>query len=266
MPELPEVETIRRQLAPRLQGRLIREADSHPSEKFTPAVASIGATIQGLSRKGKYLLAALDDGRELIIHLGMTGSLALAPQIPDDPYIRAWWLLDRDEVLIYRDVRRFGRIRCVPAGQYDSIPTLAAQGPDALSIDFTPEAFYQALRKSKRRIPTQLLSQKPVAGVGNIYGTEALWIAGIHPAKRQISRPAAEKLHAALVEVLAAGLANGGTTLRDYRNADGDEGSHQHALACYGRSGQPCLRCATPLQRRTYDARTLTLCPQCQPR
>ncbi len=267
MPELPEVETIRSQLAPRLRDRRIQEAHSHPSEKFTPAVASIGATIQGLRRRGKYLIALLDDGRELIIHLGMTGSLTIGPQpADDDPYIRAWWLLDSHESLIYRDVRRFGRIRCVRAGQYDSIPTLAAQGPDALSPEFTAEGFYQALRRSRRRIPTQLLSQKPVAGVGNIYGTEALWIAGVHPAKRQISRPAAEKLHAAIVEVLEAGLANGGTTLRDYRNADGDEGSHQHALACYGRSGQPCLRCATPLQHRTYDARTLTFCPQCQPR
>lgn len=266
MPELPEVETIRRQLAPRLQERRIEAAHSHPSEKFTPAATAIGSTIQGVNRKGKYLITPLHDGRELIIHLGMTGSLTMAPQPPDDPYIRAWWQLDRDEVLVYRDVRRFGRIRCVPAGQYDAIPTLAAQGPDALSPDFTPEAFYQALRRSRRRIPTQLLSQRPVAGVGNIYGTEALWMAGIHPAKRQISRPAAAKLHAALVQVLEAGLANGGTTLRDYRNAEGGEGSHQNALACYGRSGQLCLRCSTPLQHRLYDARTLTFCPQCQPR
>lgn len=266
MPELPEVETIRRQLAPRLQSRRIQGAHSHESEKFTPAKETVGTTIQALSRKGKYLITALDDGRELIIHLGMTGSLAIAPDTPADPYIRAWWQLDGNEFLAYRDIRRFGRIRCVSAGQYDTIPTLAAQGPDALSADFTPEGFYQALRKSRRRIPTQLLSQKPVAGVGNIYGTEALWVAGIHPAKRRISRSAATSLHAALLEVLKAGLANGGTTLRDYRNADGGEGSHQNALACYGRSGQPCLRCETPLQHRVYDARTLTFCPQCQPR
>lgn len=266
MPELPEVETIRRQLAPRLQNRHIRDAHSHESEKFTPAKDAVGTTIQGMSRKGKYLITSLDDGRELIVHLGMTGSLAITPAFPHDPYIRAWWQLEGNEFLAYRDVRRFGRIRCVPAGQYDAIPTLAVQGPDALSSDFTPEGFYQALRKSQRRIPTQLLSQRPVAGVGNIYGTEALWMAGVHPAKRRISRLASEKLHAALVQVLEAGLANGGTTLRDYRNADGDEGSHQHALACYGRSGQPCLRCATPLQHRVYDARTLTFCPECQPR
>ena len=266
MPELPEVETIRLQLAPRLQGRRIRDAHSHDSEKFTPAKDAIGTTLQGLNRKGKYLIAPLNDGRELIVHLGMTGSLAITPEPPGDPYIRAWWQLDGNEFLGYRDIRRFGRIRCVSAGQYDAIPTLAAQGPDGLSPEFTPEGFYLALRNSRRRIPTQLLSQKPVAGVGNIYGTEALWMAGIHPAKRRISRSAATSLHAALVEVLEAGLANGGTTLRDYRNADGGEGSHQNALACYGRSGQPCLRCATPLQHRTYDARTLTFCPQCQPR
>ena len=266
MPELPEVETIRRQLVPRLKGRRIQDSHSHESEKFTPANEAIGATIQGLNRKGKYLITSLNDGRELIIHLGMTGSLSITSDTPNDPYIRAWWQLDGSEFLTYRDVRRFGRIRCVPAGHYDTIPTLATQGPDALGPDFTAEGFYRALRNSRRRIPTQLLSQRPVAGIGNIYGTEALWMAGIHPAKRQISRSAATSLHAALVQVLEAGLADGGTTLRDYRNADGDEGSHQNALACYGRSGQPCLRCATPLQHRTYDARTLTFCPQCQPR
>ena len=266
MPELPEVETIRRQLAPRLQGRRIQDAHSHPSEKFAPAIAAIGTTVHGLNRKGKYLIAPLNDSRELIIHLGMTGSLSLTLEVPDDPYIRAWWRLDRDETFVYRDIRRFGRIRCVPAGQYSAVPTLAVQGPDALSSDFTAENLYQALRRSRRRIPTQLLSQKPVAGIGNIYATEALWKAGIHPGKRQISRPSAEKLHAALVHVLQTGLANGGTTLRDYRNADGDKGSHQHALACYGRSGQACMRCATTLQHRIYDARRLTFCPQCQPR
>ncbi|WP_419918277.1 bifunctional DNA-formamidopyrimidine glycosylase/DNA-(apurinic or apyrimidinic site) lyase [Candidatus Poriferisocius sp.] len=270
MPELPEVETIRRQLAPRLPGRRILAAHTHPSDKFTPARAATGTTIQGINRRGKYLIAPLDDGRELIIHLGMTGSLMVmaesSPERNEDPYIRAWWQLDHGESLIFRDIRRFGRIRCVPAGRYDTIPTLAAQGPDALSAEFTPEGFYQALRRSRRRIPTQLLSQKPVAGVGNIYATEALWMAGIHPGERRISRIQAAKLHTTLVQVLEAGLANGGTTLRDYRNADGGRGSHQHALACYGRSGQPCLSCATPLQHRTYDARTLTFCPQCQSR
>ena len=266
MPELPEVETIRRQLAPGLKDRPIQDARTHESHKFTPAKDAVGTTVLTVKRKGKYLIAPLDDGRELIIHLGMTGALAIAPALPRDPYVRAWWQLDGDEFLVYRDVRRCGRIRCVPAGQYSAMPTLAGQGPDALSPDFTPAGFHLALGESRRRIATQLLSQRPVAGVGNIYGTEALWMAGVHPAKRRISRPTAERLHGAVVQVLEAGLANGGTTLRDYRNAKGAPGRHQHALACYGRSGQPCLRCARPLQHRVYDGRTLAFCPQCQPR
>ncbi|MXW41916.1 MAG: bifunctional DNA-formamidopyrimidine glycosylase/DNA-(apurinic or apyrimidinic site) lyase [Acidimicrobiia bacterium] len=265
MPELPEVETIRRQLAPYLQGCSVQDACSHPSEKFTPAKDVIGTTIQELKRKGKYLIARLDDNRELIVHLGMTGSLTLAAAIPDDPYIRASWHLEGHKVLVFRDIRRFGRIRCVPAGRYDTIPTLANLGPDALSDEFTPESFYHALRNSRRRISTQLLSQRPVAGIGNIYSTEALWMVGIHPAKRQISRSAAAGLHAALIKVLRAGLSNGGTTFRDYRNVQGSKGKHQNALTCYGRSGQPCLRCGQPLQHRTYDSRTLTFCPKCQP-
>ncbi len=269
MPELPEVETIRRQLEPMIVRRQVEEAGSHPSSKFTAAIQAIGTKFEGLLRKGKYLIAPLSDGQELIVHLGMTGSLGFLhtpAAVDEDRYIRAWWLLDNGVTLAYRDVRRFGRIRCVPAGCYDDIPTLASQGPDALSDQFTAESLYTALRKSSRRIPTQLLSQRPVGGVGNIYANEALWRAGIHPARRQISKAAAHKLHRAIVEVLQEGLENGGTTLRDYRNANGGTGNNQHNLDCYGRSGKPCLKCNTTLKHRTYDARTLTFCPTCQPR
>ncbi len=265
MPELPEVETIRRQLVPQLEGRCIQHACSHPSDKFTSATQAVGTSIQTITRKGKYLIFALSNSNELVIHLGMSGSLFVAPEIQKhDPYIRAQWHLQDNTWLIFRDIRRFGRIRYVPSGCYETISTLKSMGPDALSPEFTPESLYLALRKSSRRIPTQLLSQKPVAGVGNIYSTEALWMSGIHPSKRQIGRAKANKLHAALLQVLNAALANGGTTLRDYRNAAGAKGKHQHALACYGRSGQPCLKCDTPLKHRTYDARTLTFCPKCQ--
>ncbi len=287
MPELPEVETIRRQLAPLLQGRAILWACSHPSNKFASATNAIGTTIQQINRKGKYLICVLNNHHELIIHLGMSGSVAITHStaqlsngtptaghnhpnnhtqnpLTKDPYTRACWQLGGNEWLIFRDIRRFGRIRYVPAGCYDTIPTLANAGPDALSKDFTPEALYQAMCKSSRRIPTQLLSQKPVAGIGNIYSTEALWMSGIHPAKRRISKLAATKLHGALLEVLHAALNNGGTTLRDYRNAEGTKGNHQNALACYGRSGQPCVKCTTTLQHRTYDGRTITFCPKCQ--
>ena len=264
MPELPEVETIRRRLASAVTGRRIVGGEAHSSAKFAPATAAIGAAISTVDRRGKYLLLALDDGRDLVVHLGMTGSLALDDS--SDPYVRARWQLDDGTTLRYRDIRRFGRIAVVPRGDYASMPTLAAQGPDPFDEAFTPDSLWRATRRSTARIKTQLLSQRPVAGVGNIYADEALWRAGTDPARRSITRAQAERLHGAIREVLAQGIANGGTTLRDYRTFDGTTGTNQHALDCYGRHGEPCNRCGTTLVRRVIDARSTTHCPSCQPR
>jgi formamidopyrimidine-DNA glycosylase len=264
VPELPEVETIRRQLAEQVTGRRVLAADAHESAKFAPAREAVGMAIEAVQRRGKYLLFSLDDGQELIVHLGMTGSLALSAEV--DPYVRARWHLDDGSTLRYRDVRRFGRIAVVKEGDYASMPTLATQGPDPFDDAFTPDALWRALRKSSARVKTQLLSQRPVAGVGNIYADEGLWRAGIDPGRRSITRAESERLHIALREVLAQGIVNGGTTLRDYRTFDGDEGANQHALDCYGRHGEPCHRCATMLVRRVLDGRGTTHCPQCQPR
>ena len=270
MPELPEVETIRRGLAPELAGRRVVAAWSHPSAKFSSAPDIVGAAVTGLDRRGKYLIASLDDGRELIVHLGMTGSLrALLPETwkPDvDPYERAHWRLDDDRTLVFRDVRRFGRIAVVEAGQYRSLPTLHALGPEPTSTDFTPDGLWRSVRASSRQLKTILLDQRAVAGVGNIYADEALWIAGLHPARRRLSRADAVPLHAAIVSVIDAGIRNGGTTLRDYVDADGAAGRNQFHLSCYGRAGEPCLRCGGVLERSTIDARTSTWCRSCQRR
>ncbi len=268
MPELPEVETIRRQLGPLVTGRTVVEADGHPSEKFVSARDCIGATMGEVRRRGKYLLIDLTGGsepgrRELVVHLGMTGML-LPTVEPDDPYVRARWFFDDRTELVFRDVRRFGRIRVVPAGDHSTIATLAKLGPEPLADDFDPEDFYQALRRSKRRVKTQLLSQVPVAGVGNIYADEALWRARIRPSARRVTRAEATRLHGHIRDVLAAGIANGGTTLRDYRTVEGAEGTNQFALDCYGRAGEPCRRCASVLTSRQIDARTTTWCPACQ--
>jgi formamidopyrimidine-DNA glycosylase len=262
VPELPEVETIRRQLATRIPGRRIVDASAHESAKFSPAVRVIGGSVVDVRRRGKYLLMGLDDDRELIVHLGMTGTLGLDATV--DPYVRARWVLDDGSTLRYRDVRRFGRLAVVPSGDYRSLPTLATQGLDPFDDAFTPEVFWRALRRSSVRIKTQLLSQRPVAGVGNIYADEALWRAGVNPARRSVTRVEAEQLHEAVRTVLAQGIDNGGTTLRDYRSLDG-VGSNQHSLDCYGRHGEPCRRCGTILARRVLDARGTTLCPRCQP-
>lgn len=268
MPELPEVETVRSQLAPRLIGRRVIEAGSFNHPKFTPARAVTGATFTGVGRRGKYLLIATDDDRELVVHLGMTGQLRFANRSTDssDPYLRAWWLLDGSETLEFVDVRRFGRLRVVEAGDYSKIPTLANAGPEPWDPLLTPEVFHELLSKSRRTLKTKLLSQRPIAGVGNIYADEALWISQINPRAKRLSVARATILLGALRETLQQGIDNGGTTLRDYRNAEGNEGENQYRLACYGRSGQACGRCNSTLISDVIDARTTTWCPRCQRR
>ena len=265
MPELPEVETVRRQLEPLVVRRRIVEGWGHPSAKFSSAPHAAGAAVERVERRGKYLLLGLDDDRELIVHLGMTGQLRIRPG-PLDPYVRAWWALDDGRVLELRDVRRFGRVAVVPAGVHGSLPTLAAQGPEPWDAALDDGGLWRNLARSRARIKTQLLSQRPIAGVGNIYADEGLWRAGIHPARRSVTRPEAARLLAAVRHVLEQGIADGGTTLRDYRTPDGEPGRHQLELCCYGRAGAPCPRCGTELRRSVIDARGTTHCPTCQVR
>ncbi len=275
MPELPEVETIRAQLHPLLSGLHIVGADSHPSAKFSPAVEAVGCRIHGVGRRGKYLIVALSDHdacgalsarHELIIHLGMTGRLAVSPGVDlSHPHLRAWWRLDNDRILTFHDIRRFGRVYVVAAGSYDDIATLSRIGPEPFSDEFDGEALWRALRSSSRHVKTQLLSQRPVAGVGNIYADEALWLAEINPAARSLSKPRSARLAETIRTALASGLRHGGTTLRDYASLNGSGGNQDH-LHCYGRAGEPCQRCGVELRRRVIDARGTTWCPICQRR
>ena len=274
MPELPEVETIRHQLAPRLVDRVVGAAGAHPSPKFTTAVDALGRRICALRRRGKYLIAELDDDLDLVVHLGMTGVLALAPGSAPapSPYLRAWWALDGDrdrggpEVLTFTDIRRFGRTVVVPRDDHGALPTLHRLGPEPLGDDFTVEHLATALRRGDAPLKALLLGQRVVAGVGNIYCDEACWRAGVHPGSRTVPARRVAALHAAIREVLAEGIAHGGTTLRDYRDGEGASGSHQQHLDCYGRAGEPCNRCGTPLERSVVAARGTTTCPTCQPR
>lgn len=256
---------MRRQLEPLVLGRQVIEGWGHPSAKFSAAPLAAGSTVERVDRRGKYLLLGLDDDRELIVHLGMTGQLRIRPA-ELDPYVRAWWALDDGSVLELRDVRRFGRLAVVPAGEWGSLPTLAAQGPEPWDASLDDGGLWRNLRRSTVAIKTQLLSQRPIAGVGNIYADEALWRARIHPARRSVTRPHAERLLVELRAVLEQGIANGGTTLRDYRTPDGRPGRNQLELGCYGRAGEPCLRCGTELRRSVVTGRGTTHCPTCQPR
>ena len=263
--ELPEVEIVCRQMRPALKGKTICRVWTHPSKKFTPALKSKASTIANVGRHGKYILIQMQNSDfELICHLGMSGSLSLEPQPTADPYIRARWNLQDNTCLELRDVRRFGYVFFVPKGDYQLIPTLQKAGFDALSSDFTPESLRAAIAKSKRCIKTQLLSQIPVAGLGNIYIDEALWRSGISPKRKSLGPEKAKLLHSAIKECLDEGIANGGTTLRDYRTFDGEKGSHQNALLCYGRAGQPCYNCGKDLIFTKLDGRGTTYCSSCQ--
>ncbi|QGG96199.1 bifunctional DNA-formamidopyrimidine glycosylase/DNA-(apurinic or apyrimidinic site) lyase [Actinomarinicola tropica] len=271
MPELPEVETIRRQLEPVVRGRWIGAAGGHPSGKFAPAVDAAGAHVEGVRRRGKYLLVDLDEDRELVVHLGMTGRLqVVAPDSTPSPYVRAWWDLGPSPGapatgrLELHDVRRFGRVAVLPRGDHVSLPTLHRLGPEPFDPAFTGDHLWRALQASRAAVKTQLLSQRPVAGVGNIYADEALWRAGVHPAARRVGRERAGALRDEIVAVLAASIDRGGTTLRDYRTVEGATGTNQLHLECYGRAGEPCLRCGEPLRRLVVDGRGTTWCGTCQ--
>ena len=282
MPELPEVETIRRQLDPQLQNAEIIGGEAHWSDKFSPAHDAIGTTITGVRRRGKYLLFDLDTGtgsdepsHELVAHLGMTGSFhvesleadAPTPTIDDfGAHCRAIWVFDDGRLLRFNDIRRFGRLRVVERGEYGEIPTLSQMGPEPFDPDFTGASLHHHVKKSNRAIKTQLLSQRPVAGVGNIYADEALFLAGIDPRAKRVGRQRCDLLAATVRDVLQAGVDNGGTTLRDYVDAQGDTGSNQHSLVAYGRAGQACVQCGSEMQSTVIDARTTTYCAICQKR
>ncbi|HVF52551.1 MAG TPA: bifunctional DNA-formamidopyrimidine glycosylase/DNA-(apurinic or apyrimidinic site) lyase [Actinomycetota bacterium] len=265
MPELPEVESVRRGLDPELSGRRIEAVWTDPiptvPRQFLSPERAVGHTIQQVGRRGKFLIAPLDGSLELILHLGMTGAFRFDVE---DAYARAKIRLDDGRTLVFRDPRRFGRMAVVSAGDYRSIPTLAALGPEPLSEDFDPEGFARDLARTSSPIKPFLLSQKPVAGVGNIYADEALWRSKIHPASRSVGRSRAYALHGAIVEVLAGAVEREGTTFRDYQMVNGEGGRNASFLVAYGQAGRPCPRCGKPLRKVTLGGRGTTYCARCQ--
>ena len=265
MPELPEVESVRRQLDPALSGRRITDVwtDPHPNmpRQFLDLDLAIGHQVGRVGRRGKFLIAPLDGGLDLIMHLGMTGSFRFDADLS---HVRARLGLDDGRTLLYRDPRRFGRMAVVRSGDHAAIPALKMLGPEPLSGEFDPEAFASAVAATKAPIKPFLLSQRPVAGVGNIYADEALWISRIHPASRRVGMKRARILHDAIVQVLSESIAREGTTFRDYEMVDGESGRNSDFLFAYGRKGQPCPRCLGPLRRIVLAGRGTTFCPRCQ--
>lgn len=283
MPELPEVESVRRQLHPRLAGRRILHAwrDPHPQQRFSDVDLVEDMVVAEVGRRGKFLLAPLvpepdqpaaDAPLELVLHLGMTGSFRFTATTHEQTaaseaaaHVRARFRLDDGHDLVFRDPRRFGRVSVVPAGVYaPTVPTLATLGPEPLSDDFDPDGFAAGLAATRAPVKAALLNQRLVAGVGNIYADESLWLAHIHPRSRRVGRSRAHVLHAAIRQVLAEAIEREGTTFRDYQMVNGESGRNADFLAAYGQGGLPCHRCGTAMRHTTVAQRGTTYCPRCQ--
>ncbi len=275
MPELPEVETTRKKIEPLLLGRTLLALGHDAPHKYRDTHLAVGKTILALNRRGKYLILPLSADEhpaekqktdepalnyELIVHLGMTGGFRLTPS----KHTRVTFKTDQGE-LYFDDSRRFGKVLVVRAGQYASMPTLANMGPEPLSDDFDEAEFVKAAAQCGT-VKTWLLSQKPVSGVGNIYADESLWLAQIHPAQTRLTPTEAQRLYVAIRQVMAAAVAAGGSTLSDntYQQHDGVSGLFQLSHQVYAREGQPCYRCAVPIEKIVLGQRGTHFCPACQ--
>lgn len=267
MPELPEVETIRGQLAPRLEGKtfaLVDILDSRLTRPLDPR--EVAAELQGervvaVERRGKYLVVRLEGGAALLVHLRMTGSFGFEPTSHE----RAVVELEDGSRLVYRDVRRFGTWLVVPGDELE--PYIAAKnGPEPLGPDFTTS--WLAARLATRRAPLKavLLDQRVVAGLGNIYADEALWRARLSPLRpaNSLEQDDVRRLQRAIRDALRTGIARQGSTLRDYARPDGEAGTMQREFRVYGRDGEPCPRCRSPIAKTRVGGRGTWYCPRCQ--
>jgi formamidopyrimidine-DNA glycosylase len=275
MPELPEVETHVRELAPVLHGRTITGAAVYwPRTVAAPTSAHfveqiVGQQFVAFERRGKYMLLRLRTGATLVVHLRMTGHLLVLPgDSRPDKHTHLVLDLDDGRQLHFQDARKFGRVWLVD----DPTPVFAKLGPEPLSTDFTIERLTESVARRNVSIKTLLLDQTVIAGVGNIYADEALHRAGIHPNKRGRDLSLAEitALHAAIQSVLTAAIAQNGSSLgssfvQNYLRPSGEPGGYQDAHEVYGRKGQPCLRCGSVIERIVLAQRSAHFCPVCQP-
>lgn len=270
MPELPEVETTCRGLAPTLVGRTLERVVVRTPRLRWPVPDDLsarlaGRTLTGIGRRAKYLLFDFG-GLTLIVHLGMSGSLRLVgADEPAGAHDHVDWQFDGGIVLRLRDPRRFGAV-LLWAGTPESHPLLSHLGPEPLGDAFDAAYLHERCRRHKRAIKPLLMDAGIVVGVGNIYASESLFHAGIRPgtAAHRLSLPACERLATALRKVLAAAIAAGGSSLRDYVASDGELGYFQLQTQVYDRAGLPCKACGTPIRRIVQGQRATFYCPACQ--
>ncbi|WP_199511829.1 bifunctional DNA-formamidopyrimidine glycosylase/DNA-(apurinic or apyrimidinic site) lyase [Nucisporomicrobium flavum] len=278
MPELPEVETVRQGLAKWVAGRRIEAAEvRHPRaiRRHLPgdvhfAAVLAGRTITDVSRRGKYLWLPLDSGDAIIAHLGMSGQLLMQPaEAPDETHLRVRFsFADDGPELRFVDQRTFGGLS-VSEGGAELPAEIAHIARDPMDPQFDDEAFVAALRRKRTEVKRALLDQTLISGVGNIYADEALWRAQLHGTRPTdaLTRPVARRLLAHVRDVLGEAIVAGGTSFDAlYVNVNGESGYFDRALNAYGREGQPCHRCGTPMRREQFMNRSSFSCPRCQPR
>jgi formamidopyrimidine-DNA glycosylase len=271
MPELPEVETVCRGLKPHLENHILRGARVRQPNLRWPVPPNLDALtrdqrIHHLTRRGKYLLAQLDDGW-LIMHLGMSGSLRLSSaDIAPEKHDHVDFLLSDNQVLRYRDPRRFGALLwCKDPEQH---PLLAKLGVEPLTEAFNAPSLHALCQHKKTAIKLLLMDASLIVGVGNIYANESLFHAGIDPrlAAGKLSRPRCARLVDAIRQTLAQAIAAGGSSLRDFVDGHGNPGYFQQSYAVYGRTGEACAVCASPIRHLRQSARSSFFCPHCQRR
>lgn len=273
MPELPEVETVRRTLLELVVGKTIKHVRilwpniiKRPAEVQQFQDALVGQTISDIGRRGKFLKIFLDD-YVLVSHLRMEGKYALhQAEEPYDKHTHVFFQFTDGTELRYRDVRKFGTMHLFAKGEEDCELPLAHLGPEPFASEFTPDMLYGQLQKTNRKIKAVLLDQKAVVGLGNIYVDEALFRASIHPERsaNALTKKEVTLLHREIVDTLQEAVEKGGSTIRTYVNTQGQIGSFQLQLFVYGKKGEPCTRCGTAIEKIVVGGRGTHFCPKCQ--
>jgi formamidopyrimidine-DNA glycosylase len=273
MPEMPEVETIRRNLRDKVSGQKIKSVDINLSrlikwpDVFEFKAMLYGRTITDLTRQGKYLIFHLDNNWVMVTHLRMTGKFSYQKSDKkEEKHTHIVIGFDNGDFLLYADSRAFGTFYLMPFEELNRVSGLSLMGPEPLSDEFTLDYFKQNVLCRSGKIKPLLLIQNLIGGLGNIYVDEALSIAGIDPERPGCSLKIneAEKLYNAINKVISDGIEHGGTTFRDYRDGLGNKGSHQNYLNVYGRANQPCPKCKTLIATKKVAGRTSHYCPKCQ--